>query len=134
MHATINSSSREITSFFDQHFQAEELSPSYIELLITLLDHDALPQQQPAELMTLAPSTITRFVKKLEKRGLVKKKKDKGKVKVLLSDEGAKSAKRYRKSYNSAVKSLSDILGDKFVKTTEQLLEHGITLMKNAEE
>src|SRR5690625_5185609 len=84
--------------------------------------------------MNMVTSNITRFVKKLEKRGLVKKKKDKGKVKVLLSDEGAKSAKRYRKSYNSAVKSLSDILGDKFVKTTEQLLEHGITLMKNAEE
>src|SRR5690625_197266 len=134
MHATINSFSREITSFFDQYFQEEDRVTAYIELLIMLRDHDALPQQEIAERMNLAPSTITRFVKKLEKRGLVKKKKDKGKVKVLLSDEGAKSAKRYRKSYNSAVKSLSDILGDKFVKTTEQLLEHGITLMKNAEE
>ena len=134
MHATINSFSREISSFFDNHFKDEDLATSYIELLIILLDDDALPQQEIAELMNLAPSTITRFVKKLEKRGLVKKKKDEGKVKVLLSDEGVKAAKRYRKSYRSAVKSLERVLGNKFVETTEQLLEHGITLMKDAEE
>src|SRR5690625_6363935 len=88
MHATINSFSREITSFFDQHFQEEDLATSYIELLIILLDHDALPQQEIAELMKLAPSTITRFVRKLEKRGRVQIKKHKGKVKVLMSAEG----------------------------------------------
>src|SRR5690625_7969785 len=98
MYATINSFSREITSFYDQDFQEEDLATSYIELLIILLDHDPLPQQEIAELMNLAPSTITRFVKNLDKRGLATKKKDKGKVTVLLWDEGAKSAKRYKRS------------------------------------
>lgn len=134
MHATINSFSREISSFFDNYFKEEDLATSYIELLIMLLEHDAIPQQEIAELMNLAPSTITRFVKKLEKRGLVKKKKDEGKVKVLLSDDGVKAAKRYRKSYRAAVKALAGVLGDKYVETTEQLLEHGITLLKEAEE
>lgn len=134
MHATINSFSREISSFFDNHFKDEDLATSYIELLILLLDYDALPQQQIAEKMNLAPSTITRFVKKLEKRGYILKKKEEGMVKVLLSDDGVKAAKRFRKSYRSAVKSLKSVLGNKFVETTEQLLGHGVTLMKDAEQ
>lgn len=133
MHATINSFSREISSFFDNHFKDEDLATSYIELLIILLDNDALPQQEIADVMNLAPSTITRFVKKLEKRGLVMKKKIEGKVKVILSDEGVKAAKRLRKSYQAAVKALAGVLGDKYVETTEQLLEHGITLLKGIE-
>jgi len=130
MHSATNSFSREISQFFDAYFESYELATSYIELLLLLHEHEKLSQKEIAEQMNLAPSTITRFIKKLEKKGLTSKEKDGRSALIVLSENGKKTATEMGKAYSRAKADLEKILGEKFVSTTEQLLEHGAALLK----
>lgn len=133
MHFTVNSFNRELSRMFDSHFEEEGLATSYIELLLFLYAEKSLSQNQIAERMNLAPSTITRFIRKLEKLNLVEKKKQGRSVEIDLTDNGKKMCPRVQKKYEAAVGELETLLGEKYVTTVEQLLEHGVKQLRNSE-
>lgn len=130
MHAITNSISREITSFYDNYFKEDKLATSYVELLLMIEDYEKISQKVIATKMNLAPSTITRFINKLIKKGWVLKKMD-GRISyVTLSERGEKEVPNLRNKYEQAEEDLKEILGTKFVDTTKQLLLHGAALLK----
>ena len=131
MHAITNSISREITGFYDAYFKEDKLATSYIELLLMIEDYDKISQKAIATKMNLAPSTITRFINKLIKKGLVSKKMD-GRISyVTLSESGKKEVPNLRNKYEQAEEDLKELLGTKYVDTTKQLLMHGAALLQN---
>ncbi len=130
MHLAANSFSREISQHFDAYFQQYKLATSYVELLLLLHEHEKLSQKEIAEQMNLAPSTITRFIKKLEKKGLTGKEKDGRLVLIVLSKKGRQTVPELSKDYNRAKTDLEKKIGEKFVHTTGQLLEHGVAVIK----
>ena len=95
-------------------------------LLVRAFDGDAT-QKVLAEKMNLAPSTITRFMSKLIKNGLVKKTREGREVVITLSAKGKKEADKMEQVYKKAESDLRQKLGGQFVETTEKLLEHGLT-------
>ena len=102
MHATTNSFSREITGFYDDYFKDEKLAVSYVELILMIEDYDKISQKVIAGKMNMAPSTITRFINKLKKRGLVSKRMD-GRISyITLSGSGKELALSLRKKYEQA--------------------------------
>jgi len=125
MHFTVNSFAREVGKIFDEHVKPLGVATSYAELLMLLSDHDGLQQQDIANQMNLAPSTITRFIAKLEKEKLVKKRKKTGRSDVILTEKGAKKTGQIKIKYTDALNEIERLLGEKFVATTEQLLKHG---------
>jgi len=131
MHAETNSISREITKFYDEYFKKEKLATSYIELLLMIDDYEKISQKGLAEKMNLAPSTITRFISKLEKRGWVSKMMDGRLSYIALSEKGMKNVPELRIKYEQAEKDLKELLGSKFVDTTKQLLAHGAALLQD---
>lgn len=130
MHSAANSFSREISSHFDSYFKEYDLATSYIELLLILLNEDEISQNDLAEDMNLAPSTITRFINKLLKMGLVKKKKVGRTAVITLSEKGHTLAPELNRQYDKAVTDLQNILGEKYVHTIKPLLLHGAGLLK----
>lgn len=131
MHAITNSLSREISGFYDTYFKEDKLATSYVELLLLIEDYDKISQKVIATKMNLAPSTITRFLNKLIKKGLVSKKMD-GRISyVELSEQGKKVVPKLRNKYEQAEDDLKEILGSKFVDTTKQLLMHGAALLQD---
>ena len=90
-----------------------------------LSERDGMLQQEIADEMNLAASTITRFIAKLEKEKLVKKRKKTGRSDVILTEKGVTKTAKIKNKYTDAVKELERVLGEKFVATTEQLLKHG---------
>lgn len=130
MHSETSSFSREIDRHFNSYFEEFELATSYVDLLLILQSKKDISQNDLALEMNLAPSTITRFVNKLVKKNLVKKKKVGRTAVIELSQKGKTLAPRLEKSFNRAVADLRDILGDKYVHTTKQLLLHGTDLLK----
>ena len=131
MHAITNSLSREISAFYDTYFKEDKLATSYVELLLLIEDYDKISQKVIATKMNLAPSTITRFLNKLIKKGVVSKKMD-GRISyVELSEQGKKEVPKLRNKYEQAEDDLKEILGSKFVDTTKQLLMHGAALLQN---
>jgi DNA-binding MarR family transcriptional regulator len=130
MHLAVNSFSREVSQFFDAYFESYNLATSYIELLLLVHKHEKITQKEIAEEMNLAPSTITRFIKKLEKKGLTDKEKDGRAALIVLSADGRKMISEFSERYEKAISDLKNKLGEKFVDTTEQLLKHGTESIK----
>lgn len=130
MHSTANLFSREITQHFDSYFEEFNLSTSYVELLLILLEREEVSQNDLAEEMQLAPSTITRFVNKLVKKGLVEKKKVGRTAVITLSPEGEVLSPTLKEGFENAVNDLESMLGHKYVHTTRELLLHGADQLK----
>lgn len=134
MHFTVNSFAREVGKIFDDYIKPMGVATSYAELLMLLSDSDGLQQHEIAEEMNLAPSTITRFIARLEKDKLVKKRKKTGRSDVILTEKGKEKTAQIKKEYANAIKDLEYALGEKFVATTEQLLKHGVEQLKQRDE
>lgn len=129
MHTEANRFSREISAFFDAYFKEEKLATSYIELILIVDEAGSTTQKGIAEKLSLAPSTITRFINKLEKRGFVLKEMNGRNAMITLTKEGALNAVNFRRKYDQAETDLMELLGEKFVDTTRQLLDHGSEMM-----
>lgn len=129
MHTEANRFSREISAFYDAYFKEEKLATSYIELILIVDEAGSTTQKGIAEKLSLAPSTITRFINKLEKRGFVLKEMDGRNAMITLTKEGASNAINFRRKYDQAEMELMELLGEKFVDTTRQLLNHGSEMM-----
>lgn len=125
MHAILNSFSRDVSRYFDDYFKQHNLATPYIELLLLIDERENISQKEISKELNLAPSTITRFINKLNKRGLVEKKMNGRMATIRLSKKGNELVPVLRTSYNKAMENLRKKLGDKFVHTTEQLLKHG---------
>lgn len=60
----------------DDEFKATGLSPSHAFLLYIVNKNNGLQQKQIGELLHMTPSTITRFIEKLDNKGLVSRKSE----------------------------------------------------------
>lgn len=130
MHAAASSFSREVSSHFDSYFEEYDLATSYVELLLILYEGDELSQNDLADRLKLAPSTITRFVNKLVKKELVLKKKVGRTAVITLSGKGEDQLPILKDRFDEAVSDLESILSDKYVHTTKELLLHGANVLK----
>ncbi|NBC25321.1 MAG: MarR family transcriptional regulator [Bacteroidetes bacterium] len=124
-HSRTNTFSRNVSSFFDQKLQPFGLATSYVEVMLMLQREGGLAQSSLAENLSMAPSTITRFIDKLQKKELVVKKREGRRIIVELSIKGAETAPLMKEAYNAAIDELKELVGDKFVDTVGKLLEYG---------
>ena len=134
MHSAANSFGREISRHFDSYFAEYDLATSYIELLLILFEKEELSQNDLADDMNLAPSTITRFINKLVKKGLVQKKKEGRTAVITLSKKGKSLAPVLKGKFETAIQGLEEVLGEKYVHTTKELLLHGARRLKEDSE
>jgi DNA-binding MarR family transcriptional regulator len=134
MHTEANTFSRSVSKHFDSYFKEFGLATSYVEVMIYLKNQGPLIQKEIANHLHLDPSTITRFLKKLEKEGWVVKAKMDGKTKIALNPKRAEEVTKLRELYRKAEEALSEKLGDKYVETTEKLLRHGNSMFEETTE
>lgn len=125
MHSQTNIFSREISHHFDSYFEDYEITTSYVEVLLFLQDHAPVLQKQIADHLKMDPSTITRFIKKLDRGGWVKKEKKSGRVHIVLAPEKREMVEDLRLKFSEAENDLEKVLGEKFTETTRRLLDHG---------
>lgn len=133
MHSEANTFSRYVSNHFDSTFKEFGLATSYIEVLIYIKDEGPVLQKEIADYLNLDPSTITRFLKKLQKADWVVKEKSEGRTKIDLNAERIDEVMALKKLYREAEEELSEILGEKFVETTEKLLSHGNALFEESD-
>ena len=125
MHSAANHFSREISRFFDSYFEEHQLATSYIQVLRLIEKNKSLTQKEIADRMNLAPSTITRFIGKLDKMGLVEKSRAGKEMSVHIQEKEISTVKQLVSLLNKAERDLEEILGSKYVETTSALLEYG---------
>jgi len=133
MHSEANTFSRSVSKHFDSYFKESGLATSYVEVLIFIKNEGPALQKEIADYLNLDPSTITRFLKKLQKGDWVVKEKIDGRVKIALNTKKSGEVEGLQKLYRKAEEELSEILGVKFVDTTQKLLSHGTSLFEQSD-
>jgi DNA-binding MarR family transcriptional regulator len=123
-----------MTAYFDARLKSLGFAVSYIELLITLDEQGKCSQKTLSEQLFLAPSTITRFLQKLEKEGLLTRERNGYSSMVTLTEEGKNVAKKGKKIYQEAWEEVLNQVGDKFTETTGKLLQYGSAELQKLEQ
>ena len=71
LYFTANSLARVMTTLAEDEFKKTGMSPNYAFILMLACQRPGVTQKEISEYLHLTPSTITRFVDKLENNGLV---------------------------------------------------------------
>ena len=110
---TANSLARVMTNMAEDEFSATGLAPHYAFIVMLVCEKPGISQKEISEYLQLTPSTITRFVDKLEAKNLVKREMD-GKI-VLLNPtaEGKKTLPKIEKAWECLYDRYSKVLGTK---------------------
>ncbi len=133
-HSKANTFSRNLTSYFDSKLSSFGLATSYVELLMLLKKNGGYTQKDLAEQLSLAPSTITRFIDKLIKQNLVVKHRSGREVSVELTDKGNRLSSEMDDLYSQALADLEEVVGEKFIHTVGKLLEYGNKALNDLDE
>ena len=72
----------------EEEFKVTGLSPSHAFLLHLVNKSSGLQQKQIGEALHMTPSTITRFIEKLENKGLVSRKSEGKNVYIFKTEKG----------------------------------------------
>ncbi|WP_430611393.1 MarR family winged helix-turn-helix transcriptional regulator [Enterococcus sp. DIV0876] len=104
---------RLLNKMADEAFRKTGLAPTYGFILLVLKEKDGIPQKDIAEVLFSAPSTIARFVEKLEHKGLIKTVTDGRKSLVYLTDKGKDLSQLIDTSWDELHDAYGDILGHK---------------------
>jgi len=101
---TANSLARVMTNMAENEFSATGLAPHYAFIVMLVCEKPGISQKEISEYLQLTPSTITRFVDKLEAKKLVKREME-GKT-VLLNPtvEGKKTLPKIAKAWQATLK------------------------------
>lgn len=134
MHSEANTFSRSVSKHFDDYFKDYGLATSYVEVLIYIKNEGPVLQKEIADHLNLDPSTITRFLKKLQKGNWVVKEKVDGRTKIALISDRDEEVTTLQELYREAEEELSKILGEKFLETTVKLLHHGNSMFEQSKE
>ncbi|WP_160692042.1 MarR family winged helix-turn-helix transcriptional regulator [Clostridium sp. C2-6-12] len=90
LYYSVNKLSRIIGKFADEEFRITGLSPTYAFLLSVVNESDGISQKEIGEVLDVAPSTITRFIDKLENSGHLERRVE-GKNSFIYSTEKGKA-------------------------------------------
>lgn len=104
---------RVLNKMADDAFKKTGLAPTYGFILLILEEKNGISQKEIANMLHIAPSTITRFIEKLENKGLVETVPEGRMSLVYLTDEGKEAAIATHSSWDELHDAYGAILGGK---------------------
>ncbi len=111
----------------DDAFQVLGFSPSHALLLYVVNQRNGICQKEIGELLHLMPSTITRFIEKLEAKELVCRKNDGKNVFIYPTEKGLLMQPEIVKAWGSLHDSYADVLTpeecNQFIAICNKLME-----------
>ncbi|MBN1531476.1 MAG: MarR family transcriptional regulator [Spirochaetes bacterium] len=124
--------SRAITQMAEEEFRATGLSPTYAFLVMVVNERQGISQKELAGILHLAPSTITRFIDKLERKRIVRRTGE-GKVRrVYPTEAGMRMQEQIAGCWASLYERYSRILGKRNGEAlTEQIDRAGLELERH---
>lgn len=122
LYFTASRFARNITKMAEKSFDLDELAPSYLYLIMIVKFRPRITQKELCQELSIAPSTSTRFIDKLEKKGLVLREMDGKQSLISLTPEGEEIYRRFRISLKEFFQAYSDILGKEFSKDLSKTL------------
>jgi len=109
---TVKKLDRILDKLAEETFRPTGLSPTYGFIMLAVNEKPGISQKELAELLHTAPSTITRFVEKLQFKGLMYSEQS-GKHSLLyVTDEGIGMIEKINQAWDDLYRRYADILGE----------------------
>ncbi|REJ13590.1 MAG: MarR family transcriptional regulator, partial [Paenibacillaceae bacterium] len=129
LYFTANRLTRVITRMAEEEFARTGLSPAYAFLLMAVQERNGLTQKELGEVLHLTPSTVTRFVEKLERKLLVTTRQDGRMSRVYLTDKGRAMQEQIEECWSSLHERYAKVLGrEEGDRLTRRLYEVSVEL------
>ena len=133
LYFTANSLSRAITRMAEEEFRITGLSPSHAFLLMLVNDRPGIGQKELCAHLSLAPSTITRFVDGLVHRGYLVRKTEGKAVKIFATKKGNGLQEPISKAWKRLYVRYSDILGTEEGDTLTRMIDEACQKLSESE-
>lgn len=124
-----NAFARQVSAMADKKMKPFGFSASYAFVLLAAARDGGVGQKELSEEFHLAPSTITRFIDKMEKQELLSREQNGKTVTVRLSEKGKKLIAEIKKALSEIDDEIKEMMGDKYAETLNKMLSHGISLI-----
>lgn len=125
---TVSKLSRSFKNKGDEIFLKTGLSPSHAFILYALHTRGTVHQKDMGNFLHLSPSTMTRFIQKLETKGYLEKTSEGKNVYLTLTDVGRQHMPSLIDAWNEVNTLLSSALTEKeratYMKLSHKLLTH----------
>jgi DNA-binding MarR family transcriptional regulator len=122
LYFTANRFARNMTKMAESTFNIGELAPSYLYMIMTVKFHPGITQKELCHKLSIAPSTSTRFIDKLEKQKLVVRKSSGKETFISLTEDGEKVYAQFRISLKELFDDYSAVLGREFSMDLSKML------------
>ena len=132
LYFTASRFARNITKLAEKTYDFGDLAPSYLYLIMIVKFHPEVTQKELCHKMSIAPSTSTRFIDKLEKHKLVIIKVSGKQTYISLTEEGEQVYKQFRVSLKEMFASYSQILGREFSLDLSKMLHEASNKLEEA--
>jgi len=132
LYFTASRFARNITKLAEKTYDFGDLAPSYLYLIMIVKFHPEVTQKELCHKMSIAPSTSTRFIDKLEKHKLVIRKVSGKQTYISLTEEGEQVYKQFRVSLKEMFASYSQILGREFSLDLSKMLHEASNKLEEA--
>ncbi|NMH73967.1 MarR family transcriptional regulator [Bacillus sp. RO2] len=114
LYFTANRFARNMTKLTEKTFDFDELSPSYLYMMMLVKYNPGISQKELCHKLSIAPSTSTRFIDKLEKLKLATRRMEGKQSFITLTEKGEDIYTEFRLSLKELFKNYSEILGREF--------------------
>ena len=117
-----NKLARIVRKMAEEEFKITGLSPTYAFLISIVTENSGISQKKIGEKLHMTPSTITRFIDKLENKGLLIRKNDGKNVLIYLTESGSSLQLDINKAWSNLHERYSKILGKNEIKELTQVV------------
>ncbi|MDZ7658943.1 MarR family winged helix-turn-helix transcriptional regulator [Fodinibius sp.] len=125
---------RKLGNQADQIFETVGLSSSHALLLHLVNKNPEVQPSQLAKMLHLKPSTITRLVQKLDRRGLVKKQSAGRAKKIVCTSDGQNTAEEVQKKWEKLIQLKREELGERYVEVLSEMISNALDTMEEKSE
>ncbi|MEQ8236358.1 MAG: MarR family transcriptional regulator [Syntrophomonadaceae bacterium] len=111
LYFAVSSLNRTVNRLAEEAFISTGLSPNYAFLLMLVNEKNGISQKEICNHLNLMPSTVSRFIDKLEAKGLIKRRVDGKNAFIYLTKQGSDLQPEIEKAWEILYNRYSEILG-----------------------
>lgn len=123
--------SRRLSGEADEAFATSGLSSSHALILMLVKQSPGIRPSELAEKLYLKPSTITRLVQKLERRGFVERSTEGRATSVVCTDEGTRQADEIEAKWQRLLDGKREELGERYVEVLSEMITNALETMES---
>lgn len=127
---TSNRFARSMTKMAEDAFAKADLSPTYSYVLVVVHQYPGITQKELCDKLSIAPSTSTRFIDKLEEKNLVERKSEWKETHIFLTEEGKALYKELNQYFEQLYGQYASILGKEHSEQLTKLLHESSEMLK----